>query len=206
MHKFLTHIYILSLMGLCLGRACAGSAPHYSPQSPKSIDVVLGKENALTVVEYGSLSCGACAHFAKEILPTIEKEYVQTGKIRLVIRPMVMNETDVKASMLACCAQNPHKLQLAYWHKQNDWASKEDDQALRKIAKDNGMTDNQIEDCLADKQLRQTLYTKKFIALKKNITGIPTVFINDKLCDITHDVAGFRKAIDQALEEANRKN
>ena len=205
MHKLLTPIYIFSLMVLCLGQLCGGSVQKPAQSSAKSIDVVLGN-GPLTVIEYGSLSCGGCAHFAKEILPAIENDYVKTGKIRLLFRPMVMNPNDVNASMLVCCAPNPHKLQLAYWKQQHEWVGASDDQPVRKIAQSQGMTVNQIGDCLADAQLRQNLLTKKFVALKAyNIKSIPTIFINDREYPDIKNAEDLSKAIEQELKQAHNK-
>lgn len=202
MNKFPHILWLWSLLGFLNIEVYAVGVP----QSSKPIDVVLGKEGGLTVIEYGSLSCGGCAYFAKEILPAIEKDYVETGKVRLIIRQMVMNENDIKASMLVCCCPSPYKLQLAYWKKQEEWVGADEDKSIRKIAKDHGMTDNQIQSCLEDTQLRQTLFSKKFIALKGyNIKAIPTIFINNKEYSNIKNADDLRKVIEEALKEAHNK-
>ena len=192
-------------MGFCAGTTYAEPSQQSSQQSSKPIDVVLG-DGPLTVIEYGSLSCAGCAYFAKKILPAIEKEYVETGKIRLIIRQMVMNPNDVNASMLVCCAPNPHKLQLAYWKQQHEWVGASDDKPVRKIAEGQGMTTQQIDACLADARLRQTLLTKKFVALKAYaIKAIPTIFIKDKEYPNIQNAEDLRKAIEEALKEDHNK-
>ena len=195
MHKFLPTLFVVfSVLPFV----------SYAFQS----EVILGKKDApVTVIEYSSLSCGGCAYFAEKILPTLEKEYVDTGKIRLIIRQIVMAKRDLQASMLVCCAPDPHKLQLAYWKHQAQWTQAKDDSIVRNLAKDHGMTDAQIDDCLKDEQLRKTLFSKKLVALKGyKIEAIPTVIIQDKPFEHTENIDDFRKAVDQALKEAHTQS
>ena len=47
----------------------------------------LGNPRArVTVVEYADVQCVYCARFARETLPTIIREYVRTGRVRIVFR------------------------------------------------------------------------------------------------------------------------
>ena len=40
----------------------------------------------MTVEEYVSLTCSHCAEFYITILPELEKRYVDTGKVRFILR------------------------------------------------------------------------------------------------------------------------
>ncbi|MCB1473306.1 MAG: thioredoxin domain-containing protein, partial [Rhodobiaceae bacterium] len=47
-------------------------------------DMVMGKDDApVTIYEYASMTCGHCAHFHKDTLPELKKEYIDTGKVKL---------------------------------------------------------------------------------------------------------------------------
>jgi protein-disulfide isomerase len=47
----------------------------------------LGRAGApLTLVEYVDLQCPFCARFSKDVLPTVVKRYVRTGRVRIVFR------------------------------------------------------------------------------------------------------------------------
>ncbi len=70
MHKFSYVLWLWSLSGFLT----EGVQAAYPQAASKPVEVVLGKEGTLAVIEYGSLSCGGCAYFAKAILPAIEKE------------------------------------------------------------------------------------------------------------------------------------
>ena len=50
-------------------------------------DVAVGPENAkVTIIEYASLTCSHCANFHKTTWPELKKRYIDTGKVRFVLR------------------------------------------------------------------------------------------------------------------------
>ena len=68
-------------------------------------DFVIGKASApVTIIEYASLSCPHCAAFHNQVLPTLKKDYIDTGKVRLVYRDYPHNNAAVAATMMARCA------------------------------------------------------------------------------------------------------
>lgn len=49
--------------------------------------VWLGRANApLTLVEYVDVQCPFCARFSRDVLPTVVKRYVRTGRVRILFR------------------------------------------------------------------------------------------------------------------------
>src|SRR4029078_4397406 len=64
----------------------------------------MGKATApVTVNEYVSLTCPHCAEFYNNILPDLEKKYVETGKVRFILHPFARDAIDLKAFSLARC-------------------------------------------------------------------------------------------------------
>ena len=48
---------------------------------------ILGSKDApVTIIEYASMTCGHCASFHANIFPDIKKNYIETGKAKLVFR------------------------------------------------------------------------------------------------------------------------
>jgi protein-disulfide isomerase len=68
----------------------------------------LGKPSAeVTVEEFIDPQCPFCAQFSREALPTVVKDYVRTGKIKLVMRPLAFIGPDslTAARVVAGAAQ-----------------------------------------------------------------------------------------------------
>src|SRR6185312_9948829 len=68
-------------------------------------DRILGKADApITIFEYASLTCPHCAAFETETLPKLKKEWIDTGKAKLILRAFPLDASALKASVLARCA------------------------------------------------------------------------------------------------------
>lgn len=65
----------------------------------------------VTVYEMSDFQCPWCGRFAREVLPEVEREYVATGKVKLVFInfPLPMHPNAVPAAELAMCAAKQHK-------------------------------------------------------------------------------------------------
>src|SRR3989344_6219200 len=75
-------------------------------------DPVKGDPNApITIVEFSDFQCPFCERFFTETLPLIEKNYIKTGKVRLVYRdfPLGFHENAEKAAEAAECADEQGK-------------------------------------------------------------------------------------------------
>src|ERR1700690_1446420 len=68
-------------------------------------DRVLGKSDAaITIIEYGSLTCPHCAAFDTEVLPKLKEKWIDSGKAKLVLRPFPRDGDDLHAASVALCA------------------------------------------------------------------------------------------------------
>ena len=57
----------------------------------------------VTMIEYASMSCPHCAAFHLETLPIIKKEYIDTGKVKLIFRDFPFNLPALQGSMITKC-------------------------------------------------------------------------------------------------------
>ena len=78
---------------------------------------------AVRVVEYGSMTCGACAYFATDGMPKLEEEYIDTGRVSFEFRNYTRDPIDVAASLLARCgdADTFYPLTEAMFASQQQW-------------------------------------------------------------------------------------
>ncbi|WP_238254868.1 thioredoxin domain-containing protein, partial [Methylorubrum podarium] len=68
-------------------------------------DVVLGSPDArVTIVEYASLTCGHCAAFHRETYPELKRRYIDTGKVRFILREFPLDPLATAGFMLALAA------------------------------------------------------------------------------------------------------
>lgn len=58
----------------------------------------------IKLIEYGSLTCPHCAHFAQEGTPLLIRNYVKSGKLSFEYRNHVRNVYDMAGSLLTNCA------------------------------------------------------------------------------------------------------
>ena len=65
----------------------------------------LGSPNApITVIEYASLTCPHCASFQRDVFPRVKKEFIDTGKIRFIVREFPIGHTSGAAAIINRCA------------------------------------------------------------------------------------------------------
>jgi protein-disulfide isomerase len=67
-----------------------------------------GSQNApVVLIEFSDYQCPSCGQFAREVMPRIEKHYIQTGKVRYVFRDLPLEQIHphaFKAAAAARCA------------------------------------------------------------------------------------------------------
>ena len=83
-----------------------GAAVDWTKRTAASTDggFVMGNPNAkVTLVEYGSLTCPHCRHFAETGMKPLTADYIRTGKVRFEFRNYILNGYDLSASVLARC-------------------------------------------------------------------------------------------------------
>lgn len=169
-------------------------------------DLVLGNADApITVVEYASLTCGHCAAFHNKVLPTLKEKYVDTGKVRFIMREFPLDNLAAAASMLARCAGDGKSFALisALFAKQDDWAFVRGDPKpqLFKLAQQAGFTQESFEKCLTDQKLLEDVSTIRSRAVEAfGVSSTPTFFINGKKLNAGPTVEEFEKAFSSILK------
>ena len=70
----------------------------------KYIEMSKGNDNAPVVfVEYASLTCPACAAFHTNVYPKLNKEYIETGKVKFIHREIYFDRAGLWAALTARC-------------------------------------------------------------------------------------------------------
>jgi protein-disulfide isomerase len=169
-------------------------------------DLVLGNAEApITVVEYASMTCGHCANFHTKVFPTLKEKYVDTGKVRFIMREFPLDNLAAAASMLARCAGEGNTLPFisVLFAKQDDWAFVKGDPRpeLLKFAKQAGFTQESFEKCLTDQKLLDDISAVRARAADTfGVNSTPTFFIYGKKMSGGPTLDEFDKAFGSLLK------
>jgi protein-disulfide isomerase len=165
------------------GQAPADLKPINSPLAQaQPDDIIEGDANApITLIEYSSLSCPHCARFQTEVLPSIKKDYIDTGKVKLIQRDFPLNKPAVQAAQLAHCAGPMRYSALVdvLFKTQDQWLNDQAVEKLAQIAATAGMDRPTFDACLANKDIEG-----KIVASRKageeafQVNATPTFIVN----------------------------
>lgn len=160
----------------------------------------------IAVVEYGSLTCPHCRHFAETGLKPLVDQYVRTGKASYEFRPFLLNGVDLAATLVARCGGPAHFFPIAdqLYRTQEEWAVKAGDlpnpeqkklQALPQgemmiaiarvsglfpIAAAHGIPPARAQACLKDEAAAEALVKIEQAARDLGVKGTPSFFVNGK--------------------------
>ncbi|QIB34374.1 DsbA family protein [Ancylobacter pratisalsi] len=169
-----------------IGRAEAQTVDMVELMAPGALpDQVLGKADApVTIVEYASMTCGHCAHFHETTYPVLKEKYIDTGKVKFILREFPLDIVAKAAFMLARCAGDGKYYPMVdtLFETQKNWAFNNNPaQALLAIAKQGGMSEEQFNTCLNDQKLAGEVDQVAQRGAKEfGIDSTPTFFINGK--------------------------
>lgn len=165
-------------------------------------ELSVGKADApVTIVEYASMTCGHCANFHNNVYPAIKEKYVDTGKVRFVMREFPLDNLAAAASMLARCAGGDATYAMidVLFKSQDKWAFVRGNPVpeLFKIAQQAGFTQERFDTCLKDNAtLEQMITARQHASDTFGVNSTPTFFINGKRMRGRSDSI---EAFDQAL-------
>ncbi|HVC51845.1 MAG TPA: DsbA family protein [Stellaceae bacterium] len=196
---WLGFVIILALAGIVPASAETPAAPSAAlAVSPN--DRILGKPDApITIIEYASLTCPHCRHFETEVLPTLKKKWIDTGKARLILRDYPLDAPALRAAMVARCAPPDRFYPFieTLFDNQEQWAGASDpDAELQKLALLGGMTKKQFTDCLADKTMENEVIGSRLAATQQlGVDATPTFFINGTKFDGDPTIEAFNELL-----------
>ena len=146
-------------------------------------DLWLGAKDApVTMIEYASMTCTHCAAFHAETYPTLKSKYIDTGKVRFVLREFPLDPLATAGFMLARCA-GPEKRNAMVdllFAQQKNWAFVDKPvEALASTVKQAGISQGDFETCLKNQKLYdQVNQTRDKASQQFKVEATPTFFIN----------------------------
>lgn len=197
--------------------------PKPKPFQPSPISLsgapFLGKPDApLTLVEFTDYQCPFCKRHAAGTLPQIVKEYVETGKLKYVLRDFPLKQIHSQASKLSeavQCAGDQGKA----WEMHDRIFSAEkspDPSKLSKDVKALGLDAKSFKTCLDSDKYAKQIDASIAEGNQLGVTGTPAFFLgktdlNDPGKILATDMlvgsqpfAAFKRAIDKILNETKQ--
>ena len=135
------------------------------------------------MIEFGSVSCPHCAHFAADVFPAFKTKWVDTGKVRYVFRETpIHGDVDIAAFMVAHCAgsQNYWAAVDALFKGQDELFKTQDVKAwLLATGAKFGMDETKVQTCVENAAEGQALakHMQAEVAEYK-INETPTLIVN----------------------------
>ena len=194
---------LIFIFSLCL----ALQAKAFSPEDLRSF----GQSAPVQMYLFTSLSCLHCADFHKKILPTIKKEYADTGKAQIIIVDMIQGGAGLLASQVVRCLDSAKadKLESELYAHQSRWAKHnmsvtDIKRALAAYAERQGMTKEQFNLCVNNKELQKAIIEQQAnLARLYDIKGTPTLVMRKG--NEVRKWSGVDKQIFNELKEAFRE-
>jgi protein-disulfide isomerase len=163
-------------------------------------DRALGNPNApVTVIEYVSLTCPHCAAFHRDVFPRVKREYIDTGKIRFIVREFPIGRSAGNAAIANRCAPEDKYFALlsALLTRQSEWVSQEVRlDAINGVAKSVGMSRETFDKCLANQSMIDALDEVKQRGRKFGVIGTPTFFANGRKAQGATTYEEFKALVD----------
>jgi len=167
----------------------------------KPTDRILGNRDApVTIVEYASLTCPHCAHFETAILPELKRDYIDTGKVRLVYRDFPLDQLALVAAGVARCAPPERYFGLLsmLFEGQESWARSPDPvAALVRFGKLAGLSEEKVRSCIEDTALLDQIVAERLEGERMfGISSTPSFVIDGRKYSGALDAAQFRAVLD----------
>jgi len=189
------------------------------PKLPMKIsadnDPIIGNPDApITIIEFTDFQCPFCARFHTQTLPLILEEYIEQGKVKLVVRDFPIQSIHpnaVPAAVASECANEQGKVKEMHdmlFYNQNEWNRQETVDALSlfsQYAAEIQLEQETFDSCLTSGKYIEEIKKDLDDGRDYGVSGTPGFFIgNDQIGYVELKGAqpfdSFKKIIDAQLD------
>ncbi len=176
--RFVTALFVILLL------PAAVSAENLSTEEALKDRVIGDPAAPITIIEYASLTCPHCANFHADTLPLLEKDWIETGKAKLIYRDYPLDRYAASASMIARCAPTDKYFTFlnAFFAQQKTWSRAEDPvKVLTQLAGLGGMSKEDVDACLANEALQDGILQMRLEGqMEYDVNSTPSFVIDGK--------------------------
>ena len=147
--------------------------------------MTLGRAEApVTIIKYASMTCPYCRQFQTKTFPTLKRKYIDTGKVRFILREFPIGFQSGAATIALRCVP-PSQYFAAYdalMRGQAKWVSMEvRREPIWRIVRRFDLSRQKFDACYQDKALIANLDAVKNRGRTLGVIGTPNFFVNGKL-------------------------
>jgi protein-disulfide isomerase len=201
----LKHLLVAALLIGCLPAASVAQTAGRDPLASRSKGALTAP---VTVYEMSDFQCPYCRKHALEVFPTLEREYLQTGKVRWVFinLPLVsIHANALPAAELAMCAARMGKFwpmhDLLFQH-QETWAPlKEPGPFLLSLADSVKLPRAPMVKCLESESARAEIQAEAQGSERAGAASTPTFYIEGGLLTGARPAELWRTVLDSIYGE-----
>jgi protein-disulfide isomerase len=192
-----------ALAAMTVLAGCSGS----TAGNPAEGDMAKGAPEGakVTVVEYASVTCGACAAWQSQVWPEFKTKYVDTNQVRFVFRefPTPPQPVAVAGFLMARCAgpENYFPVVEELLASQAEMFGPAGPRPLLlRVANGVGLSEEQFQACVTDEAAIAAMDERIKAAMDAGVSGTPTFIVNGQTVP-DNSLSGLSAAIDAALAE-----
>lgn len=170
-------------------------------------DLWVGNPDAkVTVIEYASLSCPHCAAFHNGAYRDLKSKYIDTGRVRFVLREFPLDPLAMAGFILARCGGDREKrasMVDLFFSRQRFWLVQGQEALARmaELVKQEGMSEAEFAGCLKRQDLYDNILRVREDAEKKfGVDSTPTFFVNGEKIVGNVPLSAFENIIEPLLK------
>lgn len=196
------------------GETAPPPAPDTPPPPTADDDPILGSPDApVTLIEFSDFQCPFCRKLWREALPEIKKNYIDTGKAKLVYRDFPLSAIHPSAQAAAEageCADD----QGRFWEMHDKIYAEQDKKGqgtiqftvsdIKKWAGQIGLNMPEFEACLDSQKYKAEVEKDATDGQAAGVTGTPGTFVNGRLIKGAVPFRDFSQAIDEIYRSVVR--
>ncbi|MGH7630392.1 MAG: DsbA family protein [Gemmatimonadales bacterium] len=201
-------IAIAALLLVCSSALLAAQAQK-DPLASRSKGVASAP---VTVYEMSDFQCPYCRKHAIEVFPALEREYVQTGKVRWVYVnfPLVsIHANALPAAELAMCAARMGRFwpvhDLLFQHQETWSPLKEPGPFLLSLADSVRLPRPAVVKCLQSEAVRAEIQAEAEGSQRSGAASTPTFYIEGGLLAGARPIELWRQVLDSIYHEKSRR-
>ena len=167
--------------------------------------IVSGNQNAkITIIAYESLTCSHCANFHKDVYPSLKKDFIDTGLVKIEFRHFPLDIAALNASKISLCKQDQSLeiLEKLYSNQQAWIKGKEIEEVnnnLREFLKNAGF-EIDFEKCINNKEIEDYVLNDRIEGTKNfKVNSTPTIIINNEKFEKSLNYKNLKKTLEKLI-------